>query len=271
MTRSTRICEAMLCIALVMMTILGSVSAQTLNIRANENEFPATYQKGGKWEGMDIDVLSEILGRAKLGYQIISMPFRRSMLEARDGRIHIIPNLVKNDERSQYLHWLGPIRTTCIGLVVQKKDLGLLIQSTDDLITVANQLDLKVGYLSGASYSDYFDDRIQNDTELFNTLHFLPSNDQHRKMLKLGRILGYVHDAFEVQRRFADPDFAADYEGLALHPYRIEDSCNGAYIGISKQLDASIFEQINRSYHSMQEDGSLAAIYHKWIAEDPAF
>jgi len=51
-----------------------------------------------------------------------------------NGTTHIIPNLVKNTERSEYMHWLVPMRITCIGLLVQKEDLALPIETTDDLI-----------------------------------------------------------------------------------------------------------------------------------------
>jgi len=118
-----------------------------------------------------------------------------------------------------YMHWLGPTIITCIGLVVQNKDQDLSINSTDDLVKIAHQENKKVGYLTGASYSDSFDDRLKSDSSLQNVLHFLPDKDQFIAMLKLGRILGYFHDSFEIQQRILDKRYAQQYSGLALHSY----------------------------------------------------
>ena len=218
--------------------ILSNVTfADIISIRAGENDFPATYMTADNWEGMDIEIIREIFLRAKLDYRFISMPFKRSLIQTQDGKINLIPNLVKNKERSEYMHWLGPTRVTCIGLVVQKQDLNLSIKTTDDLIKASHQENKKVGYLTGASYSSLFDDRLENDSSLQEVLHFLPDKHQHLEMLKLGRLLGYFHDVFEIQQRMLDKSFARQYNNLALHSYQIEGSCTGAYIGVSKKLD----------------------------------
>lgn len=97
------------------------------------------------------------------------------------------------------MHWLGPIRTTCIGLVVRDQDAYLPIKALDDLVKLAQQRQQKVGYLSGASYSEYFDDRLKNEEALNAILYFLPRSEQYRKMLKLGRIVGYFYDDYEFE------------------------------------------------------------------------
>lgn len=245
--------------------------ADEIIIRADERSFPATYKKDDKWEGMDVEIINELLSRTNLENNYAQIPFQRSLFQIKSGEIQLIPNLVKNEARSEYMHWLGPTRVTCIGLVVQEKDSQLPIKTTDELISVALQKQNKIGYLTGASYSPYLDNRLEKDDRLKKVLHFLPDNSQHRQMLKLGRLFGYFYDAFEIQRRIADPDFSNEYQGLALHDYRIEDSCTGAYIGISKKLDKNIYQKIVTSYDGMLVDGTFDQIHLKWLGIAPDF
>lgn len=248
-----------------------SVYAQKLIIRVDQNGFPATYLQDGSWQGMDIDFISELMSRASEQYEFVDIPFPRALTKIELGMIHMIPNLVKNSARSEYMHWLGPNRVTCIGLVVQQSTLGQTIESTDELIRVAQEKKQKIGYLTDASYSPYMDERLKNDPVLKDLLYFLPDNVQHRELLKSGEILGYFHDAFEIQYRLKDPLFATDYEGLAVHDYRIEDSCIGAYLGVSKKLDYSVYQSLFSAFEKMKEDGSFAEIHRKWVGKDPYF
>jgi ABC-type amino acid transport substrate-binding protein len=258
-------------ITLFLLIIPVAALAEKITIRAEENAYPTTYMEAESWEGMDIDIFSEIFLRAKLDYYIISTPFKRSLIQIKEGTIHLIPNLTKNKERSEYMNWLGPIRITCIGLVVQKKDQGISIKTTDDLIKVALQQNKKVGYLTGSSFSESFDYRLKNDSNLQEILSFLPDKNQHHEMLKLGRVFGYFHDAFEIQQRFLDQKYAQIYSELALHSYQIEDSCSGAYIGVSKKLDKTKYIKIKTSFDAMKEDGSFSKIHLKWIGTKPLF
>ncbi len=258
-------------VTLLIFIFAKSAFAEKIIIRVDEKSFPATYKKENKWEGMDVDIIREILSRANLEYDFVEIPFQRSLYQIKDGQIHLIPDLVKNEARSKYLYWLGPTRITCIGLVVQEKDQHLPIKTTDDLITIALQKQKKLGYLTGASYSPFFDDRLKHDTLLNEVLNFLPDNSQHRQMLQLGRLFGYFYDAFEIQQRMSDPIFAYQYKGLALHSYRIEESCTGAYIGISKNLDKKVYQKIMHAFQTMHEDGTFADMYLRWMGSKPTF
>lgn len=267
----SRTVKTSFCTALLLCFFIGTLQAESLQIRVDQGAFPATYKVESMWLGMDIELLELILERSALDYQFVEMPFQRSLLEMSEGNVHIIPNLVKNAERTTYMHWIGPTRVTCIGLVVQKKDAGLPVTSTDQLINFATVAGKKVGYLSGASYSAYFDQRLKHDSKLQDTLLMLPSNNQHREMLMRGRIFGYFYDAFEIQSRLSDARFSSVYEGLALNAFRIEDSCIGAYIGVSHALDKERVSKLLPAFDSMRRDGSFNSIHEKWLNEMPGF
>lgn len=261
---------ALFCILLNGVQTLA-VAGDKLIIRVDGENFPATYRRDHQWQGMDIEFINTLLLHAGFEYDIVELPFPRSLLQIEQGMIHVIPNLVKNQARSEYMNWLGPNRITCIGLVVQQKDLKLEFESTDDLIRIALDQQKRIGYLTGASYSHYLDERLKHDALLRKVLYFLPDNAQHRQMLQLGRLLGFFHDVFEIQKRLQDPAFSRDYEGLALHTYQIEESCTGAYLGISKKVDPLVYEKLLKAFDEMKRDGSFAEIHRKWVGHDPDF
>lgn len=247
------------------------VFAETLLIRANKHDFPATYLRNNHWQGMDILLIREILLRANLDYQFVEKPFKRSLAELHSGDIALMPNLVKNEERSVYLNWIGPTRITCIGLVVLDKDKVLPITSLDDLINIAQQKQKKVAYPHGASYSAFFDFKLKHESTLKDILYFVDDDTPKHKMLKKNRIMGYFADQFEAKRRLLDSNFADKYQGLTLHSYRIEESCTGAYIGLSKKLPKRHYQKLLTAFQSMKDDGSFDKIHLKWTGINPTF
>ena len=74
-------------ITLFILMLPNTTFAQTISIRADINDFPATYMQDESWEGMDIDIIREIFLRAKLDYRIFSMPFKRSLIQTQDRKL----------------------------------------------------------------------------------------------------------------------------------------------------------------------------------------
>ncbi|MEW6983967.1 substrate-binding periplasmic protein [Colwelliaceae bacterium 6471] len=251
----------------------NTVFADTIIVRANRHSIPATFIQDNQWKGMDIDIIKEIFSRAQLDYQIVEMPVKRSLMRMQTGENHLTLNLSINENRSEYMHWLGPVRITGAGLVVSKKNQDLPIKTYQDLITVAKEKNGKFGYINGASYSDYFDDKIANDVALRDVLYFTPKSKQNRDMLMHDRLLGYFNDDFEIQYLLQDknPNYDKVFDGLALHSYRIEGSVGGSYIGISKKLDEVLYQKISTAFQSMKADGSFAKIHLKWTGKPPTF
>jgi polar amino acid transport system substrate-binding protein len=257
-------------LCLFSLILTNDILAEPIIINANREYYPSTYIRGNEWEGMDIDIIKEIFLRAKLDYKILEIPFKRSLFWMKSGKTHMMPNLTKNKKRSAYMNWLGPIRITGIGLVVLKKNQNLPIITCDDLKLVFQQHKRKFGYVNGASYSEYFDNRLKNDPALNKVMHFTLRAKQNIVMLQKGRIIGFFQDDFEVQHLLLDQSKKRDrqYDGVVLHPYRIEGSVGGAFIGISKKLDKISYQKIIAAFQSMKDDGTFNRIHLKWIGKE---
>ncbi len=247
----------------------SSAIAEPIIVRFPES-FPVSFNTSNGLKGMDVDVIKLILSRADVKYKIVSWPFKRSLHSMKTGKVHIMTNLTKNEKRSEYMHWIGPVRYTAIALIVLEKNKDLQIQNSDDLIRLSKEKVKKFGDIIGASYSDFFDRRLINDPSFKGIFDFVPNSEQNYKKLNIERILGFFHDDFEMkcmkkQSQKKGVDILIDK--FVIHNYRIEGSEGGAYIGLSKALDRQTIEKIKASYLSIFDDGSFEKIYFKWCGE----
>jgi polar amino acid transport system substrate-binding protein len=113
---------------------------------------PYAYQEDGKVVGMDTDVLIRFCESKGISPQFRALPWKRSLAEAQDGRVHGIFSLFRSDERDQFLYYpetpINSVRTVVIG---RKAD-NLTINSLEDL------RGLRVGVLHAYKYGPEFDD-----------------------------------------------------------------------------------------------------------------
>jgi hypothetical protein len=68
-----------------------------------------------------------------------------------------------------------------------------------------------------------------------------------------------------------DQDFSHQYTNVALHSYRIEESCTGSYFGLSKMLDKQYYLKLQAAFQSMKEDGAFDKLHLDWVGLKPAF
>jgi len=230
--------------------------------------YPVYFNDNGEIKGMDVDIINEVFSRANLDYKSVNRPFKRSLIEMQQGHVQVMTNITKNDDRSQYMEWIGPVRYSAIALIVAKKDVNLSIKSSRDLLTVSKQTGKKFGDIVGASYSDFFDDMKANNEEFNDLFELVPEMDSNYKKLTAGRILGFFADDFEfnfLMSQAKEPN--EPFDQFAIHAFRIEGSEGGAYIGISKTLGKESITRIQQAFSSMVDDGTLETIHRRWSGE----
>lgn len=259
--------------ALGLAIILGAVS---LPLRAEkdhiivgygEDSFPAYYAVNNSWYGMDVDVITRLIDRADLDAETVSMKFPRIYKAVEMGRVHIAANLSKNETRSTFLDWVGPVRTTSIALITTPDFLGEDIRTYDDLIKVLERTKLKLAYLTGTSFSPSLD-ALLAEPSFRDHLFFVSENAAAKRMLKAGRVMGFFYDAYEAQAilKSAEQAKKTGFDGLAIHSFRVPGSESGAYIGLSKQMPEDVRAALKQAFGAMVEEGELVKIACKWGA-----
>ncbi|NCP66468.1 MAG: amino acid ABC transporter substrate-binding protein [Paraglaciecola sp.] len=253
-----------LCLALSV--ISKSQAKADLTVRINENAFPAGFLQNASWQGMDVDVLDALSAKTGLSYQVITMPFKRSISELAKGEIDIVVNLTKNADRREVMNWLGPIRNTKIALVVAKNHQGPSIASIDELVRVLKDYRLPLGKVIGVSYSPFLDGQLQENHQLIAQTWSSATRNQIVEMLRKQRIFGFFQDEFEASSLIqAHKNHANEpYADFVIRPSTIDSSILGAFFGVSKKLNPQTMQKLSTAFAEIQDDGTLVKLYQKW-------
>jgi ABC-type amino acid transport substrate-binding protein len=230
--------------------------------------YPTYFVENGEKQGMDVDIVTQVLSRAGLEHLTVSWPFKRSLLEVEQGNIDIMTNLTRNAERSEYMTWIGPVRYTSIALIVPTHSANLSIKESSDLLRLSESTGLKFGDIVGASYSDSFEELKSENRDFKNIFEYVAEPESNYKKLTAGRILGFFADDFEFSSLLNKANQTDDLiNDFAIHSFRVDGSQGGAYIGISKKLSEERIQLIKQAFYELIADGTLETIHKKWAGE----
>lgn len=178
-----------ICLPMFYATLLQA--GQKLIVRMNEQAFPLSFKTTEGWQGMDVDVLDEMMSATGLSYKVVSMPFKRAITEIAKGQIDLVVNVAKNPERSKDMYWIGPVRNTGVALVVLKKNQGPVLSSFDELIGILEAKHQQIGHVIGVSYSPFLDDSFENNARLSRQIWKSASRVQIVEMLQKDRLFAF--------------------------------------------------------------------------------
>jgi len=242
------------------------VFGRPITVRVREDAYPNYFIKNDRWQGIDVEIIRLLMEHAGLEYEFVSMPFARSLKAMEAGGVDMMPNLIKNEERSNYMDWLGPVRRYGNALIVQQANNTEQINNYNDLIAAAKRHGLKIGYTIGTSFSPDLDIRMQ-DASFRDSFLFVTDDATTARMLQAGRIFGFFLDEFEARNLMSKqaPAEGMNLTGLAIHPFRVPGSLTGNYIGISKHLPTETRHRLEQSMDALKQSGALEALHKKWL------
>lgn len=85
---------------------------KTITIHASKNWVPYSYEVNDVFQGLDIEVLELVLGKANICWQYVSMPSSsRAFAELKKGNIDLVFAASVSEERSEYANFTSPYRT----------------------------------------------------------------------------------------------------------------------------------------------------------------
>ncbi|MBL4787616.1 MAG: transporter substrate-binding domain-containing protein [Kordiimonadaceae bacterium] len=240
----------------------------TLIVGYDENYFPVYFYENNRWKGMDVDIVERLVERVNMVSRDVSMSFPRLYNGLLTGRVHIVTNLAKNDIRSEFMDWIGPVRTTSIALITKEKYMHEQFRGYEDLAQFIQATGKKIVYVNGSSFSPSLDAKLV-DPSFRKNIFFVSEQSTAIKMLKADRVLGFFYDAFEARAVIASPERAknTNFKGLTVHNFRVPDSEGGAFIGLSKKLPNQTRQQLLREFVAMKQAGELKKIADKWDAQ----
>lgn len=247
-------------IFLVFYLSLNLSAKDTIKIRVTN--WPPNYYKtkDGNWTGVDVELAKAIIKKAGFSTEFIELPWSRALIAIKLGEIDMMMNLSITSERSEYLHWLGPVRYDQRNLVVKKGNENLPIHSLDDMIKISKEKNIKFGYQNDVFYGNEFKKRIKEDSKLINVFESVTKSDFNLQKTKHGRILGFFESTTSIKYLLKTN---SEYKNLAIHPYSIYNDI--LFFGISKKsIDSETLSALYEAYEKLLLDGTIEKIRKKW-------
>ncbi|WP_076408045.1 ABC transporter substrate-binding protein [Shewanella sp. UCD-KL12] len=201
------------------------------------------------------DILNE--AASEIGYKIKwrIAPFARSLKDLQNGKIDIVPRVIKTEQREKFIDYLGPI-----GL--QQKDILFLVRKGfENRVNSYNDLyKYEIGVKRNTAYFKAFN----NDLKLNKVL--LLDDKNMSSMFAANRFdIMIVLDKTSIEQAFKQIGFT-DY---AYANYRHKQNV-GIYYGFSKfSADIKVKAALEKALLDMTQSGRIEKIYQQHNALPP--
>ncbi len=227
--------------------------AQACDLSVRTFAFPpfAMKDQHGHWSGIDIDYTKVLLDESNCNYTFVELPWGRGMELLKMGKIDMMLNVTKTQQRAPYMHFVGPQRMENL-LLVSKKDAFPLITKWDQMKTLQVNLMRQRGTFIGHR----FEQLLGENLELNKRLIYLTDNVVNIDMIRKGRALGFFAEKAYLKHEF---DKNPDYSILQVHPIVINR--NPVYYAFSKKsVSAKQLQIITKSYQRLAEQNKIQAV-----------
>lgn len=150
---------------------------------------PYSFTKDGKTVGIDSDLVRHVMKKVNIDVEIKLLPWKRLLLDLRDGQCDFAFSLFKTHNRQMYSKYLAPVHMTNVAILVNKSS-TFILKSLHDLF----DRELLVPF--GFSISDDFDlARKANQISVSE----VRDTDIAIKQLYHGRADGYINNSEVLQ------------------------------------------------------------------------
>ncbi|NGM45884.1 amino acid ABC transporter substrate-binding protein [Rhodobacter sp. SGA-6-6] len=206
--------------------------------------------EAGTFEGFEVDIVNEIAKRMGTTAQIEGMDFKALFVATASGRVDIvISSLTITDERLESQSFTQPYFEGALGIGVKEGS---------DIASVEALKGKTVGSVATSFPENWLKERAEEigyaDYKSYDTTANMLTDLQN------GRIDAAVNDV--VGLRYA----ATQMKGLTVS----HEIVTGEKFAMMMPKGSDKLEQVNQIISDMKADGTMAAIYEKWLGVPPA-
>ena len=224
-------------------------AADSVNVGAYPTNPPFEYKNAdGKFEGFEVDVVTEAAKRAGMAVDIADYGFQALFSGIASKRIDVaISSITITPERLKTVSFTQPYYDSDMGIAA-KADGG-----------VKGEADLKgktVGVLSGSTGEAWA--KAHRDADGFGDVKGYNTQQEMLLDLNNGRLDAVVSDVPGLEYSFTK------MKGLAVES-RIK---TGEQYGLMLVKDSPMLAKLNDGLTDMKKDGTMAAIHKKWFGSD---
>lgn len=221
-------------------------------VLSTEDFYPYTIYDGktDDFTGIDIEILREIYGRRGYGIKCRNVTFASALRLVGKGHADIIPTLIKNDQRAEYMNFSDTYREANKDIFLTGIGSGVRIDSIEDLEKYT------VGIVKGYTYTKILmeNNRIRKDISVNEDILFT-------KLLK-NQIDAVILNDSALEESMEKYDLKGK---VAVQKYSILDQELGRRMAFTKHGNSKqLVEIFNEGFKEISRDGSLDRIYKKY-------
>lgn len=212
----------------------------------------------GEIEGLSVDSTREALRRMGCSARLVEMPWARALTELEAGRLDVLPGTLRLPERERFAHFSAPSpQSRNLLFVHDDARRGWSIAKLADL----RGRDFRLGVQIGVNYGPEYQALMQ-DPDFAKTVHRVSSRRILWRMVEAGRLDGVLANEMTGRQEIRQMGLQDSIRSSGVFL-----SHSGAAVAFSKKsIDAGFVARYNKAAESMLQDGTLAAIWHKYGA-----
>lgn len=206
--------------------------------------------ENGDFVGLEVDIVNEVAGRIGRTTEIEGYDFRALFVATASNRVDIvISSLTITDERLESQSFTQPYVEGALGIGVRS---GSEIDSLEDL------RGMRIGTIATSFPEAWVNERAEE-------LGFASNNsyDTTANMLTdllAGRVDAVVNDVVGLRYAFGQ------MSGLEV----THEIVTGERFAMMMPKDSPLLQDVNDAISAMKEDGTMAALYERWLGAAPA-
>ncbi len=229
----------MVCGLLAAGAAIGHASEKPLNI-VTFIERPLIYQKANQPAGVVVELVSEMLERAKVGYTLKLMPPKRALLTTAENRNFCVFPIERSQEREAKFQWVSPVLISRHGFYSHP-------DKPVKLITLDDARPYKLGSYLGSGVGEYL--------ESFGfTVEYAGRNELNARKLEKKRIDLWASDTLSAS-------FLINDNRLAISDPELVFFTTVRAMGCNLSVDPAIVKRLQKTITAMYRDGTVGRIY----------
>jgi polar amino acid transport system substrate-binding protein len=206
--------------------------------------------------GLDIELSQAIFGNFDYQLTLEEMPWKRHLINVREGRTDLAASASKTPEREEYALFSDPYRTESAVMYVRKEDAGKYnFNKLEDIIGTEFKLAVTRGYYYGEAF-----DELKKNPEFMNNIREVNDNQLAQRQLSLSRVDGFLEDPIAATLELKEEGLLDKVE--ILMPIYSDN----IYIMFSKKsVSPDIVKAFNSSLEELRENGVYDQIMNKYL------
>lgn len=229
-------------------------------VLAVSDDFPPYHMRhaDNTWSGISIDIAKLLVTKAGCELAVLDVPWIRAIKLLKEGKVHILTNFTKNQQRSQFSYFLGPHHIEQVSFIAPKT-MNLNVSNISQLKNFKGSIGITRGNFFGPEFEKY----VLQSVDVKNKVVEIKSNNDRYHMLLQGRINGMFDDKLS-----ANYLLAKHQTNNQQFVIRFSFNASPVYFGVSKKaLSTALRKKLNNAWLDILEMNLIADVYQKYGLE----